>query len=103
MNTRKGRAKFKNFQIILDSVCTSTILMVRIIQKLHPKEDNVIQWHTQAGIITTNTNVRIDFTLSRLISTKIMIWNCHVDESSHGRYEMILGRNILTALLLSLK
>ena len=33
MNTRKGRAKFKNFQILLDSGCSSNILMVRLIKK----------------------------------------------------------------------
>ena len=26
MNTRKGKAKFKNFQIILDSGCSSTVV-----------------------------------------------------------------------------
>ena len=34
MNTRKGRAKFKNFQTILDSGCSSIILTVRIVENL---------------------------------------------------------------------
>ena len=29
MNTRKGRAKFKNFRILLDSGCSSAILIGR--------------------------------------------------------------------------
>ena len=34
MNTRKGRAKFKNSQTILDSGCSSVILTVRIVKNL---------------------------------------------------------------------
>ena len=33
MNTRKGRVKFKNFQILLDSGCSSTIVMIRLVEK----------------------------------------------------------------------
>ena len=32
MNTRHGRAKFKNFQILLESGCSSNILMVRLVE-----------------------------------------------------------------------
>ena len=34
MNAQKGKAKFKNPQILLDSGCSSTILIGRIIKKL---------------------------------------------------------------------
>ena len=77
MNTRKGKAKFKNFRILLDSGCSSTILMIRIMQK-NPKEDNLIKWNTQAGKITTNLKVKIYFTLPELSVEKprhrIVIW-----------------------------
>ena len=32
MNTRKGKAKFKNFRILLDSLCSSTIVMGRLVK-----------------------------------------------------------------------
>ena len=32
-----------------------------------------------------------------------MTWKYHVDESSNGRYEMILGRGLLTSLGMDLK
>ena len=32
-----------------------------------------------------------------------MTWNCHVDDYAKGRYKMILGRDILTELLLNIK
>ena len=32
-----------------------------------------------------------------------MMWKCHVDEFSKGRYDMILGRDLLIGLVLNLK
>ena len=46
MNTRKGKAKFKDFRILLDSGYSSTIVMGRIVEKLHPDEYAMMQWHT---------------------------------------------------------
>ena len=37
--------------------------MVRPVEKLHPERDAVMQWHTQAGNITTNLKIRVDFTV----------------------------------------
>ena len=56
----------------------------------------MIQWHTEAGNITSILRVKIDFTLAELSATKIATWNCHVNESDKGRYDKILGRDILT-------
>ena len=53
-------------------------------KKLTPKEDNVMQWHTQAGKITTNLEVTVDFTLPELSATKIVAWNFHVHEYAHA-------------------
>ena len=72
-------------------------------KKLIPKEENVIKWHRQAVSIATNIRVKIDSTLPELIATKIVTWNYHVYDSSKGRYDIILGRYILTDLGLNLK
>ena len=63
----------------------------------------MIQWHKQVVNITTNIKVKIDFTLPKINATKIVTWDCHVDDSDKGRCYMILGRDILTALGLNLK
>ena len=47
-------------------------------KKLTPKEDDVMQWHTQAGSITTNLKVKIKFILTELSATKIVTWDCVV-------------------------
>ena len=72
------------------------IIMRMLTKKNHTKIDTVMQWHTQKCNITTNIKVKIYITLPELSATKIMTWNCHVDESAKGRYDMILGINILT-------
>ena len=60
-----------------------------------------MQCHTQSGNNTNNLKVKIDFTLPELSATEMMKWNYHVDEPANGRYEMILGRYLLTALILN--
>ena len=72
MNTRHGRAKFKNFRIILDSECSSTIVIGRLVEKPHPEKDSVMQWHPQAGNITTNYKVKVDFTLPALSASNVV-------------------------------
>ena len=42
MNKHKGREKFNNFQILLESVFSSNVIMGKII-KLIPKEDAVMR------------------------------------------------------------
>ena len=51
MDTRGGKAKFKNFRIFLDSACSFTIIIVMIVEKLRLGKDSGIQWHTQAEIL----------------------------------------------------
>ena len=63
----------------------------------------MMQWHAQAGSITTNLKVKIYFTLPELSATKIMMWNFHVYDSSKSIYDMILGRDMLTDLVLNLE
>ena len=61
-----------------------------------------MQWHTQAGNITTNIKVEIDFTLTELSATNVVTRKFHLGESAKGRYAMILGRDILKELGLHL-
>ena len=56
----------------------------------------------QAGSITNNLKVKMDFTLPELSARRILTWNFHLDESAKSRYDMILGRYLLTDLILNL-
>ena len=62
-----------------------------------------MQWHMQAGNIPTNLKVKVDFILPALSATNFVTCKCHVDDSAKGRYDMILGQDILTELVLNLK
>ena len=73
MNTRKGKGHFKNFLILLDNRCSYTILLGGIIQKLNPKEDDMIQWCTKVGSINTSIKVQMDFNLPKLSVTEIVM------------------------------
>ena len=59
--------------------------------------------HTQASSITTDIKAKIYFTFPELTAKTIVTWNFHVDDSTKGRYNMILGRYLLTTLGLNLK
>ena len=63
--------------------------------KINSKEDDVMQWNTQSGNITTNLKVKMDVTLTELSATKSLKQNCHVDDSANDRYGTILGRDLL--------
>ena len=47
--------------------------------------------------------MKVDFFLPEFSVTKIVTWKCHVDKSTYSRYNVILGRDLLTALGLDLK
>ena len=71
MNTRRGKYKFKSFPILLDSICSYTIVMVRIVENC-PEKYAVMHWHIQAGNTTTNLKVKVDLTLPTLSATNVV-------------------------------
>ena len=71
--------------------------MGRQVEKLRPEKDAVIQWHVQAG------NIIVDFSLPETSATNVVMWKFLVDDSAKYRYDLILGRDILTELVLNLK
>ena len=58
--------------------------MGSLVGKICPGKITPMQWNTQAGNITTNLKVKIDFTLPALSATNVVTWNCHVDDSAKG-------------------
>ena len=55
------------------------------------------------GSITANLKVKVYFTLPGISAKQIVTWNCHVDDSTKGRYYMVLDRDLLTYLVLNSK
>ena len=69
--------------------------MRKLVEKIYPEKDAVMQWQTQARKITTNVKVKTEFTLPVLSATNSVRWKYHVEDATIGRYNMILGRDIL--------
>ena len=103
MNTRSGRALFRNFRILLDSGICSTITMGKLTEKLKPKNSTETMCESQVGKFTTSKKVNIYFCLPEFDATKLVTCRCQVAISTNSRYYMILGRYLLTALVLYLK
>ena len=59
--------------------------------------------HTSRKNKTPNVKVIVDFTVPTLSATNIVTLTCHVDNSAKDRYDMILGRDLLTELGLNPK
>ena len=96
MNTRRGKAKFKNFRFVLESGRNSTILMGRLVETNCLKKYDVVQWNTQAGNITANIKIKVDFTLPALNAMNVVMWKFHMDDSAKGTYDLILGQDLIT-------
>ena len=62
-----------------------------------------MQWHMKLCSINTEIRDNIYFTLPELIATKTATWNCHVDDPAKGKYDRILGRDLLIYLRLNLR
>ena len=70
--------------------------MVSQVRKIYPETYAVMQWHMQAGNITTILKVQVYFTLLALSATNGVTWKCHVDDSAKGRYDMIIRKYLFT-------
>ena len=46
--------------------------MGSLVEKNCLKQDSIMQWHTQAGNITTYLKVKVDFTVPTLIMTTVV-------------------------------
>ena len=72
-------------------------------KNINIKEDDVLQWHTQTGNITTYLKVNMGFTWPKLMATKSMMCDFFMDNLSRERYDMVLNKYLITALKLKLK
>ena len=72
-------------------------------EKIKSKNSTETMWETQAGKFKTSTKVNVEICLAEFGATKIVTRKFHVDKATNSRYNMILGRDLLTALGSDLK
>ena len=85
----------KKFQILLDNGSSSMTVMGNMTLKIKTKESEKTTWGTQARKFTTSKKVNVDFCLPEFIAMEIVTWKWHVDEYNNGKYDMLLGRDLL--------
>ena len=85
MKSRSGTALFRNFQILLDSGISSTVIMSELASKIKPNVLTETTWETQAGKFMTSKKVEIYFYLPEFCVTKIVSWKFEVDRSTNSR------------------
>ena len=64
MNTHNIREKFKNFQTLFISGCSSSIIMVHMTMKPINKKEVPTKWQTQARNFKTDQKVKVNFCLT---------------------------------------
>ena len=102
INTCRGKSRYNHFLVLLQSGCGSKFSIRRLTSNLKMTKYSVMQWQLQAGNIRNNQTVKVNCFLPEFSMTKIVTWVCNVDKSSERTYDMILGIDILTALVLDL-
>ena len=60
-------------------------------------------WETQAGKFMTSQKANTYLCLTEFSTTKIVSLKCHINSSTNIRYDIILGRDLLTATGIYLK
>ena len=71
--------------------------------KLKSKETLKTRWETQYGDFKTSNKETVYFCLPEFSATNSMMRKCHVYEFTNSKYNMIIGRYLLTKLELNLK
>ena len=56
------------------------------------------KWSTETGNFTNNSMVKVEFSFTVISATKIVTCKFHMDESTAGRYNVIISRYLFTKL-----
>ena len=84
MNVYQGILEYTSLRIFIDSRFISIIVNRRMKNKNNFTPVNSTKWSTQEGKFMTNSMVKVELSLPVLITTKILIWECHMDDYTVG-------------------
>jgi len=98
-NSRLGKAKPVTLRCLLDTGASGSLVAQKHAKKLRTKPLNKSQtiWTTPAGSLNTSTKCQCTFVLPEFFKDKVLEWDLHVTNTL-GAYDMIIGRDILSAL-----
>ena len=100
-NTRNGKPKPVMLKALIDSGGSESLLNKKFAKNLRKKTIAQKQWTTVAGNMNTSQTAKSQFTLPELHDDRLIEWEFNLVESL-GIYDMIIGRDLLQALGLSI-
>ena len=103
VNSRLNRPTIHKLRVLLDSGASATLISKSHVKRLLVIPTEKSCWDTRAGVLTTHGKCEIKFSLPEFFTNRIIEWPVHVDDcpNSH-RYDMIIGRDLLEELGISL-
>ena len=82
---------------------SGSIILEKIVHKLCMQNDTTTSWITKGGNFQTSKKCKTTFILKEFFENKSIEWNLHVDSTpGPHHYDMILGRNIMSELRITL-
>lgn len=107
LHTRNGSRKakdFKRIKILFDTGCDASIINKTFVKKLKTKPHTTSKWNTKGGTFSTNRTVNCQFALPEFFKNREIKWTMYVDETTNlSRYDMIIGRDLMTELGMDIK
>jgi hypothetical protein len=94
---RVSENEIKTIKVLLDSGSSETIISQKLVNKFRKIKSPPARWNTAAGILETKNKAKIHFSLPEFYEKKIIQWEAHMFKNN-TRYDMIMGRDLLTEL-----
>jgi transposase InsO family protein len=90
----------KRLRILFDTGCAATLINTKFLGNLKTKKVKSTKWTTKSGSFSTNKKCNCTFILPEFHDGRDITWTCYVDETDNrlSRYDMIIGRDLLTEL-----
>jgi hypothetical protein len=88
---------------LLHTGTTATIILREFMGKGRARKNTNkrTKWKTLGGKLTTNLESLLDFKFPDLTTSKVVIWQSHVDDkgsSKEAAYDMIMGMDLMTSI-----
>ena len=98
---KKNRSiKFNNLRALIDSGCSNSLADKKYANKLKTTKNK--SYSTGNGVLKTNKEAEISLTLSEFSDSKIINWKFDITDSKDLGYDIIIGRDLMQALGISL-
>jgi hypothetical protein len=90
-------------RVLLDTGTTSTIILRELVGKGrdHINTKRRTKWKTLGGTFTTNYESLLDFKFPELSTSKVVMWQAHVDDktsSKEAAYAIIMRMDLMTSI-----